>query len=157
MDVVWLIIAVLVILIGVVGCLLPFLPGPPLSFVGLLIMQLRSDHPFTSRFLWIWAIVTVVISVLDYIIPLYGTRKFGGTKYGVWGCTIGLILGLFIPPWGLIFGPFLGAFVGELMANSSTENAWKAATGSFIGFLFGTLLKLVCCFLMLYYAVAAAI
>lgn len=157
MDILWLVIAIILMIAGLAGCLLPFLPGPPLSFLALLVMQLRTDPPFEPRFLWIWAAITLVVTVLDYIIPVYGTRKFGGTSYGVWGCTIGLLAGIFIPPWGLIIGPFIGAFVGELLANSNTENAWKAALGSFIGFLFGTLLKLIACCVMLYYLVKAVI
>jgi uncharacterized protein YqgC (DUF456 family) len=135
---------------GLIGCLLPFLPGPPLSFVALLIMQLRSDPPFTAKFLWIWAGITVVVSILDYVIP------FGGTSYGIWGCTIGLIVGLFFPPLGLIIGPFAGAFVGELVGNSNTDQALKAAWGSFVGFLFGTLLKLVACLVMFYYLITSS-
>jgi uncharacterized protein YqgC (DUF456 family) len=131
---------------GLIGCLLPFLPGPPLSFVALLIMQLRSDPPFTAKFLWIWAGITVVVSILDYVIPLYG----------IWGCTIGLIVGLFFPPLGLIIGPFAGAFVGELVGNSNTDQALKAAWGSFVGFLFGTLLKLVACLVMFYYLITSS-
>jgi uncharacterized protein len=155
MDILWLVVAILLMVAGLAGCLLPFLPGPPLSYIGLLVMQLRSDPPFTSKFLWIWAGIMVVVTVLDYVVPIYGTRKFGGTRYGIWGCTIGLVVGIFVPPWGLILGPFLGAFAGEMIANSNAENAWKAALGSFIGFLFGTLLKLIACLVMLYYLVAA--
>jgi uncharacterized protein len=157
MDILWLVIAILLMVAGLAGCLLPFLPGPPLSYIGLLVMQLRSEPPFTSKFLWIWAGIMVVVTVLDYVVPIYGTRKFGGTRYGIWGCTIGLVVGIFVPPWGLILGPFLGAFAGEMIANSNAENAWKAALGSFIGFLFGTLLKLIACLVMLYYLVAAVL
>ena len=157
MDVVWLIVAIILMIGGLLGSVLPFLPGPPLSFVALLLMQLRTDPPFTAKFLWIWAGITLIITVLDYVIPMYGTKKFGGTKYGVWGCTIGLIGGIFIPPWGLIIGPFVGAFVGELIGNSNTDHALKAAFGSFIGFLFGTLLKLIACLLMFYYLIKAVI
>lgn len=140
---------------GIIGCLLPFLPGPPLSFLGLLVMQLRHDPPFTAKFLWIWAAITVVITNLDYVIPLYGTKRFGGTRYGVWGCTLGLIVGIFFPPWGLIFGPFVGAFIGEIMGNTDTNMAFKAALGSFVGFLFGTLLKLIACVVMFYFLIAS--
>jgi uncharacterized protein YqgC (DUF456 family) len=104
-----------------------------------------------------WAIITVVITVLDYVIPLYGTKKFGGSKYGVWGCTIGLLVGIFAGPWGIIIGPFIGAFVGEVMANANSSQALRAALGSFIGFLFGTLLKLIVCCVMGWYFVAGLI
>jgi uncharacterized protein len=157
MDLVWVIIGIILMIGGILGCLLPLLPGPPLSFAGLLILQLREEPPFTAKFLWIWFAVTIIITALDYIIPVYGTKRFGGTKYGVWGCTIGLVLGIFIPPWGLILGPFVGAFVGELMANSDTQNAWKAALGSFIGFLLGTLLKVIASLIMCYYFIKAVL
>jgi len=147
------ILGALLVLGGIIGSVLPFLPGPPLAYVGLLVQQLKSDPPYTIKFLLIWAAITIVVSVLDYLVPLYGTKKFGGSKYGMWGCTIGLIVGLFFPPWGLIAGPFIGAFVGELVANNQSDLALRAAFGSFIGFLFGTLLKLVACFMMGWYLI----
>ncbi|HYF70601.1 MAG TPA: DUF456 domain-containing protein [Ohtaekwangia sp.] len=155
MDILWLVIAILLMIAGLIGCLLPFLPGPPLSYIGLLVMQLRSDAPFATKFLWIWAAITVVVTVLDYVIPLYGTKRFGGTRYGIWGCTIGLVVGIFVPPWGLIIGPFIGAFIGEVIGNTNSDHALKAAFGSFIGFLFGTLLKLIASVIMFYYLVTA--
>ena len=153
MDTFWLVLGIILMAVGILGCLLPLLPGPPLAFVALLIQQLRTDEPFTSKFLWIWGIVTVVVTALDYIIPVYGTRKYGGSSYGVWGCTIGLIAGIWMGPLGIIVAPFLGAFIGELLAKNNSENALKAAWGSFVGFLFGTLLKLIACLVMAWYLV----
>lgn len=153
MDTLWLVIGIILMLVGILGCLLPFLPGPPVSYVALLIQQLRSDPPFTAKFLWIWAGITIVVVVLDYVIPLYGTKRFGGSKYGIWGCTIGLIAGFWFGPLGIIVGPFVGAFVGEIIANSNSSQALKAAWGSFVGFLFGTLLKLIACLVMGWYLV----
>lgn len=141
-------------LVGILGCFLPLLPGPPLCYIALLIQQLRSDPPFTSKFLWIWAGITVVVTVLDYVIPLYGTKRFGGSKYGIWGCTIGLVAGFWLGPLGIIIGPFVGAFIGEIIANNNSNQALKAAWGSFAGFLFGTLLKLVVCVIMAWYLLA---
>lgn len=153
MDSLWLIVGIILMLAGLAGCILPFLPGPPLCFIALLLQQLRDDPPFSSEFLWIWAVIALVVTLLDYVIPVYGTKKFGGTSYGVWGCTLGLLAGLFIGPLGIIIGPFVGAFVGELLANANSQQALRAAIGSFVGFLFGTLLKLVTCLVMVWYFV----
>ena len=153
MDVVWLIIGLVLMAVGILGCVLPLLPGPPLCYVALLIQQLRTDDPFTSKFLWIWAAITVAVTVLEYIIPVVSTKKFGGSKYGIWGCTIGLIAGFWMGPLGIIIGPFVGAFIGEILASQNSDQAIKAAWGSFIGFLFGTLLKLMACVIMAWYLV----
>lgn len=142
-------------LAGLVGSVLPLLPGPPVSYAGMLVLQLREEPAFTLRFLIIWLVVVGIVQVLDYIVPLYGTKKFGGTKYGVWGCAIGLIAGLWFGPVGIIAGPFVGAFVGELLASNQSEQALRAAVGSFIGFVFSTLLKLVTCAVMGWYIVKA--
>jgi uncharacterized protein len=151
MDTFWLFMGALFILAGIIGSIVPFLPGPPLSYLGLLIQQFRSDAPFTVKFLILWACIAGLVSVLDYVIPLYGAKKFGGTKYGLWGSTIGLFAGIFFPPWGLIAGPIVGAFIGEMIANNESGQAFRAAIGSFIGFLFGTLIKLTVCVLMGWY------
>jgi uncharacterized protein len=155
MDVFLLVVGCILMLLGLAGCVLPFLPGPPLCYAALLIQQLQTVPPYTTKFLVIWAVVTVVVTALDYVIPVYGTKKYGGTKYGMWGCVIGLIAGIWIGPVGIIIGPFVGAFVGELLANSSSEQALRAAFGSFMGFLVGTLLKLVACFVMGWYFIEA--
>ena len=157
MDIFWTILAVLIMLAGIAGCILPFLPGPPLSFIALLLLQLKQVSPFTTNFLLIWAGITVVVTLLDYFIPIYGTKKFGGSAYGAWGSAIGLIIGLFFPPVGIIVGPFAGAFIGEMIASNNSHVAFKAALGSFLGFLVGTLLKLVVCLVMAWYLVMAII
>lgn len=151
MDLLWIILGGILILVGILGSIIPFLPGPPLCFVGLLIQQLKSDPPFASEFLWIWAAITLVTIIIDYVIPIYGTKRFGGTKYGIWGCTIGLILGFLAGPLGIIIGPFIGALIGELIGNADSDKALRAAFGSFIGFLAGTVLKLIACGFMAYY------
>jgi|SRR5690606_37876174 uncharacterized protein YqgC (DUF456 family) len=155
MDILWIVLGVLLMLVGLAGCILPFLPGPPLCYLALLIQQLQTDPPFTTRFLLWWAGITVAVVALDYVIPVYGTKRFGGTRYGMWGCVIGLIAGLWMTPIGLIVGPFLGALIGELLGNAKAEHALRAAVGSFVGFLFGTLLKLIACFVMGWYFVQA--
>lgn len=153
MVTVLIIVGIILILTGIAGCILPLLPGPPLCFLALLIQQLNAEPPFTTNFLLIWGSVTLVVTVLDYVIPLYGTKKFGGSKFGVWGCTIGLVVGLWLGPFGIIVGPFVGAFIGEIIANNDSSTALKSAFGSFMGFLLGTLLKLVVCLAMGWYFV----
>lgn len=155
MDLLWTVIASCFMIAGIVGSVVPFLPGPPLSYVGMLILQLRETTAFSTKFLLIWLAIVIVIVVLDYLVPVYGTKKFGGSKYGMWGCTIGLIAGFWFGPIGIIAGPFVGAFVGELLANNESDRALKAALGSFIGFLFSTLLKLVTCLVMGWYFIKA--
>jgi uncharacterized protein YqgC (DUF456 family) len=155
MDVFWLVLGIVLMLVGLAGCILPFLPGPPLCYAALLIQQLQSTAPYSRDFLIQWAVVTVVVTALDYVIPLYGIKKFGGTKYGMWGCAIGLVAGLWLGPVGIIVGPFVGAFLGEMIGNANSANALKAALGSFMGFLLGTLLKLIACFVMGWYFIRA--
>jgi len=149
----WIILGIILIITGVAGSLLPMLPGPPIAFAGMLVQQLRPEKPFSTQFLLIWAGIVVVILILDYLIPILGTRKFGGTKYGVWGCTLGFLLAFWMGPWGVIIGPFIGAFAGEMIAKQDSKHALKAAFGSFVGFLFGSLFKIIACFMMLYYVI----
>ncbi len=151
----WIILGIILIIVAILGSILPLLPGPPIAYAGLLIQQFRDPDPFTSKFLWIWAAIVVVSLVLDYLIPIWGTKKFGGTKYGVWGCTIGFLLAFWLGPWGVIVGPFLGAFAGEMIAGQDSRKSFRAALGSFVGFLLGSFLKLVICFMMLYYVIVS--
>jgi uncharacterized protein YqgC (DUF456 family) len=152
MDIVWMLLGAVLLVVGLVGCILPFLPGPPLCFVALLVQQLRGSAPFSSEFLWIMAGVTALVVVLEFVIPVYGAKRYGGSKFGMWGCTIGLLVGMWLGPLGLIVGPFLGALIGELLF-TNPGTAIRAAMGSFIGFLAGTLLKLIACFVMIWYYV----
>ena len=152
MDIVLIIIGIILLLIGFVGCIIPGIPGPPIAYIGLLIQIFKTENPFSAKFLVIWALVMIAVSVLDYIVPVIGTKKFGGSKRGVWGSIIGLFAGIFfLPPIGLIIGPFLGAFIAELTGGKETESALKAGFGSFIGFITGVALKLVVTGLMAYY------
>ena len=144
MDIILIIIAALFMLLGIIGSFLPVLPGPVTSWLGLLIAHFTDAIPMNKSFLIITFIIAVAIWVLDYIIPAIGTKRFGGTKYGVIGTTIGLIVGLLAPiPGGIIIGPFVGALIGELINKNDTKTATKAAFGSFIGFLTSTFIKFV--------------
>lgn len=154
MDYVLISLGVLFILSGILGCVAPIIPGPPLSYIGLLLLHFTERFQFTPKFLIIWAIITAVVYALDFIIPAWGTKKFGGSKRGVWGSIIGLLIGLIFAPFGLvsiIIGPFLGAVIGELTAGKDHGVALKSGFGSFLGFLAGTLLKLITSGLMTWY------
>ena len=143
MDIFLLTIGFIFTLVGIAGSFLPVLPGPFTGWVGLLLLHLTSVIPMSYTFLGITLVVSIIIWVLDYIIPSMGTKKFGGSKWGVIGTTIGLIIGLISPiPLGFIIGAFLGALIGELLYDSKdTQRALKAAFGSFLGFLASTTLK----------------
>ena len=152
MDYVLIVLGVLFMISGILGCVLPILPGPPLSYLGILLLQFTSKSQFSTRFMIIWAVITVVVYALDYVIPAWGTKKFGGSKRGVWGSIIGLVIGLFFfPPFGIIIGPFLGAIIGELSSGKDSGSALKSGFGSFLGFLAGTLLKLIASGMMTWY------
>lgn len=156
MDIFLIISGSLLMILGIAGCLLPVLPGPPLSYLGLVAIHLTSKIDFSSKFLISWGIIVIIVSILDYVIPIWGTKIFGGSKFGVWGSMVGLLAGLFIPPVGIVIGPFIGAVAGEMIAGNR-QNALKAGFGSFIGFLAGTVVKLLISLIMLYYFVAALI
>ncbi|WP_346882588.1 DUF456 domain-containing protein [uncultured Algibacter sp.] len=144
MDIILIIIAILLILLGIIGSFLPVLPGPITSWLGFLAMHFTDYVTLSTSFLIITFAIATFIWILDYIIPAIGTKRFGGTKYGMIGTTIGLIIGLIAPiPGGIIIGPFLGALIGELLNKSDTKTATKAAFGSFIGFLASTFIKFV--------------
>lgn len=149
----WIILGIGLCLIAIVGSLLPLLPGPPIAYAGLLLQQFREPDPFSTKFLMILAGFVIASLALDYLIPIWGTKKFGGTKYGVWGCTLGFLAAFWLGPLGVIIGPFAGAFLGEMIAGQNSKKSLKAALGSFVGFLLGSFLKLVICFFMLYYII----
>jgi uncharacterized protein YqgC (DUF456 family) len=154
MDWLWISIGIIAIVVGFLGCIVPIVPGPPISYVGLLLMQLTSNYFFESNFLMIWAGVTIGVTVLDYVVPAWGTKKYGGSKWGIWGSIIGLFIGMGFGPFGIIIGAFGGAVLGEMIAGKDTNDALRAGWGSFIGFLAGTLLKFIVSGMMGYYFIA---
>ena len=146
-----LILGFILMLVGIIGSILPALPGPPISWVGILLLYFCPGMETNYWLLGITLVIAVVIGILDYVIPAKGTKYFGGSKYGIWGTNIGLVVGIFAPiPFGFLIGPFVGALVGELIYNSQEKGrALKAATGSFIGFLAGTFMKVLVSLLFL--------
>ena len=146
MDIVLIILGFICVVVGIIGCFLPIIPGPPISYFALLLVHWTERAQLDNKTLVIWALVTAGVTALDYVVPIWGTKKFGGTKRGVWGSTIGLVIGIVFAPFGLvsiILGPLIGAFIGEMTGSSDTKMAMKSAFGSFIGFVIGTLAKLI--------------
>ncbi len=159
MDILFIILGTICIIVAILGSVLPVLPWPIIGFAWLLLLHFTSSHPFGWTFFIAWAIVIVIITLMDYYVPIRWTKKFGGTKAGIRGSTIGLIiwvvvlplLGIVIWPFGLvglIAGPFLWAYIGEKLAGRHHVHALRSAVGSFIGFLTWTLIKLVVCLIM---------
>ena len=148
MDIALLVLAMLCMLVGIAGCIIPGLPGTPVAYAGLWIAQATERVDFSWRMLLVWGVVTVVVSVLDYVVPAWGTKKFGGTRYGVWGSTIGVFAGMFFGAIGVVVGPLVGAVLGELLGGKAVAEAVRAGWGSFLGLLCVNVLKLVCCGLM---------
>lgn len=143
MDIFLLILGFVFVILGIIGSFLPILPGPLTSWVGLLLLYFTKIIPGDYTFLGITFAIALLIFVLDYFIPAFGTKRFGGTKYGVYGTTIGLLIGLFSPiPFGMLLGAFFGAFIGEMLYDKKdTNRALKASFGAFLGFLASATIK----------------
>ncbi|MGR3809700.1 DUF456 domain-containing protein [Jiulongibacter sp. NS-SX5] len=155
MDIFLLVISILCLLVGLAGSVLP-LPGPPLSFAGIIALHYSKYADFSEDLLFGLGAATVIITLLDYYVPIWGTKKFGGTKAGMRGSTAGLIIGMFFGPFGIFIGAFLGALIGEYLWGDK-QNALRAAVGSFAGFAAGIAMKLVLCGFMIFYAASALI
>lgn len=147
MDIFLIILGVILLLGGIAGCIIPALPGPPIGYFALAVLSFHSDvarHPSSKVLIW-YGIAVLIVTILDYYLPVWGTKKFGGTKAGKNGSIIGLILAIFFPvigPLTILVGPFVGAVVGELLVGQSQKTAWRSGLGSFLGFVSGTILKL---------------
>lgn len=144
-DIIWIILAALLLLIGAIGAIAPILPGVPLSWGGLLALKFIPSvrDQLSWKVIIILGILTVVVTLLDNVLPVWGTKRAGGNKQVVWGATIGLLFGFFLGPWGIILGPFVGAFLGGILSGTYVIPAMKHATGAFVGYIAGLALKLV--------------
>lgn len=145
MDILLIILGAICMIIGLAGCILPMIPGPPVAYAGLLLLHFTERAQFTTAQLLTWLFIIILLQVLDYFIPMLGSKYSGGSRWGTRGCLIGTVAGLFFMPWGIILGPFLGAFLGELLGGRKTGQALKSGLGSLFGFLFGTVLKCIVC------------
>lgn len=150
MDIVLISFGVVCLILGILGCFLPVLPGPPIAYLGMLLLHFTTNVQYSVGQLIIWLFIVVIVQILDYFIPMLGSKYSGGSKWGNWGCVIGTIAGLFFLPYGVIVGPFFGAVIGELLGRKELSQAIKSGIGSLLGFLLGTVLKLVLCFYFVY-------
>ena len=141
MDIFLIILGVLCLLAGLAGCFLPVLPGPPVSYVGLLLLHFTDKIHFSTTHLILWAFLVIIVQVMDYVTPMLGTKYSGGGKWG--------------NPWGVLIGPFAGAVIGELFGGKKSAEAFKAGLGAFVGFLFSVVVKVSVCGYFIYSFVAA--
>ncbi len=150
MDILLIILAIICFLVGIAGSILPALPGPPISYLGLWLLHWSKYCEFSSSFLIWTGVIMVIIAVADYFLPPLITKRTGGSNYATVGSIIGMIAGIFFTPVGMLTGMLLGAFLGELLfARKGAANALKAAFGSFVGFILGTGFKLLYCFFVM--------
>lgn len=147
------ILGILFILIGIIGCVIPGIAGPPFSFLALISLSIAKKwEPFSAKFLIIMGVLTLFVQALDYLLPAIGAKKFGATKYAFWGTIIGLLLGILVfPPFGMIICAFLGAILGEIIAGKKSYEAVRAGWGVFVGVMIGMLLKLILSGIMTFY------
>ncbi len=153
MDAVLVVVGAIFLLVGFIGTFVPVIPGVPLAWLGLLVSYFSEYTNSSIAMLCITGFVAVAVSVLDNVFPVLLTKKSGGSRAGTIGSTVGLVIGLFTGPWGIILGPFLGAIVGEMIHDhSDMDKVFKAAFGSFKGFLLGTGLKMMsaCAFIWIF-------
>lgn len=155
MELLLIVISFILIIVGLLGCILPVLPGPPLAYVGLLLVHVTDKVDFSAIQLVCWLLLVIVLQVLDYLTPMLGSKYTGGSEYGNRGSIAGTVLGLFFMPWGIIAGPFLGAVLGELLGGRDLPKAMKAGLGTFFGVVLGVLLKMVLCLYFLYKLIVA--
>ena len=150
MDILISILAILAGIIGIAGSILPGLPGTPVSWIGLLILYIWGPEDMQLKTLIIWGVVVAIVSLVDYVVPMWFTKVTGGSKYAERGAIAGLLLGIIFTPIGMILGSFLGALISEwYYSRKGFGQALKAAIGSFLGFITGTGLKtIVACLIM---------
>lgn len=145
------------LLLGLAGSILPVLPGPPLSFVGLFLLALLKHFspPLTPTLIITLAIVTILMIVMDYIIPLLGAKRYGASKWGVWGSLLGMTIGIFFSPFAILAGAFIGAVVAEWLVGKKKRDALRAGWGVVMGTILATVLRLGVSGMMIYYFIFA--
>jgi uncharacterized protein YqgC (DUF456 family) len=148
----------LIAILGLIGCIIPALPGPPLNFLSLVILELAIENAFPTDFYFLWGGITIVVTVLDYVLPVMGAKTYKASSSGIWGSIIGMIIGIiFFPPFGMILGLFFGAVVGELLAGKKEGEALKVGAVTFIASMLMILAKLSVSGVMTYYFIKRSI
>lgn len=144
LEIILVTLGIILTIAGIIGCIVPGLPGPPLNFIALIIIKIIYPDGLSFGVLIVFAILTIAVTIFDYIIPTYGAKYFGVSKYGIWGTVIGMLVGIFFfPPFGMFVGIIVGAAAGELIGGKSHWQAMKAGAATFILNLFMMILKLV--------------
>ena len=157
LEIVLIILGAVCLLGGLIGSLLPVLPGPPLSYGGLLLLHFTERVEFTTTQLIVWFMLVLLTIAFYYLLPIWGVKKWNGSRWGNWGCVVGTLAGVFFfPPWGILIGPFVGAIAGELLlGRRHIREAVKSGFGAFVGFLLGTICKIGVCGWFIYCFIAA--
>jgi len=156
-EIIILILSIVLMVVGLAGVVLPFVPGIPLVWLGLFIFAAVTGFKTISLLVVIiFLILTIALTALDFLAPLWGAKKYQASKWGILGSFLGAIVGIFIfGIGGIILGPFLGAFAGELIAGRGRQQAFKSAVGAFLGFILGTLVRLIIALVMFGFLIAA--
>lgn len=147
------IVSFIFLLIGLIGAVIPVIPGPFISFVAVVLLYATSDLNITTKMLWILGVFMLISTIGDYVLQILGVKKLGGGKKAIRGTIIGTVIGLFLPPFGIIIGAFIGAFIGAKSESDNFSQALKIAFGAFIGFVLGTLVKLAYSIYVIYYII----
>ena len=147
------IVSFIFLLIGLIGTVIPVIPGPFISFVAVVLLYATSDLNITTKMVWILGVFMLISTIGDYVLQILGVKKLGGGKKAIRGTIIGTVIGLFLPPFGIIIGAFIGAFIGAKSESDNFSQALKIAFGAFIGFVLGTFVKLSYSIYVIYYII----
>ena len=153
-ETILIIFGLLIAFVGLIGCIIPAIPGPPLNFFSLVILELAIVDAYPADFYFLWGGIAIAVTVLDYILPIMGAKVYKASSSGIWGSIIGMILGiLFFPPFGMILGLFIGAVLGELIAGKEDWEALKIGSVTFFASMLMIFIKLAVSGVMTYYIV----
>jgi len=159
LSVLLVILGIVLLAAGLVGCILPILPGPPIAFLALICVSIDQGWQTYSALEWaVLGALVILVTILDFLVPMMGAKKYGASRTAIWISVVGMVVGLILfPPFGMLIGAFVGAFLGELMAGKGSAEALRPAWGVFVGTVVGTGLKLAVCGVIAFYFVAALV